>query len=487
MLLFFMTGLAIVVYLNQHAWQPRERDYAYAASFYAFSIWIGLGMLSLASLLGRFLKANLAAIGAFVVCLIAVPVNMAFENWDDHDRSGRYHAVEMAKNYLGSCAPNAILFTNGDNDTFPLWYAQEVEGFRTDVRVCNLSLLNADWYVDQMRRKVYDSDPLPISLEWDQYKSGTRDVVYFVEQENITDYLDLPLLFNIMHKDPAKFRLRSGGQEYDFFPTKKFRIPVDSALVVENGTVPLHLAGRIEPVEWKVNTFGIQKNHLIVFDILAHNQWNRPVYFSTTTGDDAYIGLEDYFTQEGMAYRLIPVRANPPDDQIADVNTAVMFDNMMNRLSLDLSDPDVLISEDSYRSSMNMRNNYGRLAQALIREGRKDSAILICDRALELMPDEVVPFDFFLIPIADAYYAAGADDKGNAIAERLLTYAEENLVYFFSFKGNKAEKMDRYHQQYMAYLQEIMKLLERHQQTDLFQRSKALFDEYYQKYVKGIT
>ena len=487
MLLFIMTGVAIVVYLNQHAWQPRERDYAYAASFYAFSIWIGLGLLSLANLLGRFMKVRIAAIVSFIICLLAVPLNMAIENWDDHDRSGRYHAVEMAKNYLESCAPNAILFTNGDNDTFPLWYAQEVEGFRTDVRVCNLSLLNADWYIDQMRRKVYDSDPLPISLEWDQYKSGTRDVIYFVEQENIKDYLDLPLLFNIMHKDPNKFKLRSGGQEYDFFPSKKFRIPVDSALVVENGTVPSHLADRIEPVEWKVNNFGIQKNHLIVFDILAHNQWNRPIYFSTTTGDDAYIGLEGYFTQEGMAYRLIPVKANPPDDQIADVNTGVMFENLMNKMELDMRDPDVLISEDSYRSSMNMRNNYGRLAQALIREGREDSAIMVCNKAVEMMPDEVVPFDFFLIPIADAYFAAGATEKGVRISETLYDYAEENLVYFFGFSGKKAEEIDRYQQQYMAYLQEIMKLAEKHGRQDLFKRSKALFDEYYQIYVKGIT
>jgi hypothetical protein len=240
-------------------------------------------------------------------------------------------------------------------------------------------------------------------------------------------------------------------------------------------------------VEWKVNNFGIQKNHLIVFDILAHNQWNRPIYFSTTTGDDAYIGLEGYFTQEGMAYRLIPVKANPPDDQIADVNTEVMFKNLMEKMKLDLSDPDVLISEDTYRSSMNMRNNYGRLAQALVREGRKDSAITVCDKAVEMMPDEVVPFDFFLIPIADAYFAAGETAKGNVIAEQLFAYAEENLAYFFGFSGKKAEKMDRYQQQYMAYLQEIMKLSEKHGLQDLFNRSKALFDEYYQIYVKGIT
>jgi len=487
MLLFLMTGIAIVVYLNQHAWQPRERDYAYAASFYAYSIWIGLGVIAVASLLGRLVKAKVAAVTSILATLIVVPANMAYENWDDHDRSGRYHAVEMAKNYLESCAPNAILFTNGDNDTFPLWYVQEVEGFRTDVRVCNLSLLNADWYIDQMKRKVYDSEALPISLDWDQYKSGTRDVVYFIEQDNIKDYLDLPLLFSIMHKDPKKFRLKSGGQEYDFFPSKKFRIPVDSSIVVDNGTVPLHLAGRIEPVEWSINAFGIQKNHLILFDILAHNQWNRPIYFSTTTGDAAYIGLEGYFTQEGMAYRLIPVRAKPPDDQIADVNTDIMFDNLMNKLKLDMTDPDVFIGEDSYRSSMNMRNNYGRLAQALIREGKNDSAIMICDRAVGMMPDEVASFDFFLIPIADAYYAAGATDKGNEITEKLLTYAEVNLAYFFSFTGKKAEKMDRYRQQYMAYLNEITKLVEKHQQKDLQNRVKALFDEYYQKYVKTIT
>ncbi|MEA3478200.1 MAG: UbiA family prenyltransferase, partial [Bacteroidota bacterium] len=487
MLLFIMTGIAIVVYLNQHAWQPRERDYAYAASFYAYAIWIGLGVLSVAKLLGRALKPNLASILAVTACFISVPLNMAYEGWDDHDRSGRYHAVEMAKNYLQSCAPNAILFTNGDNDTFPLWYAQEVEGVRTDVRVCNLSLLNADWYIDQMKRKAYESEPLPISLTWDQYKTGTRDIVYFIEQDNIKDYLDLPVLFNIIRKDEKKFKLKSGGAEYDFFPSKKFRIPVDSALVVENGTVPMHLANKIKPVEWNVSNFGIQKNHLILFDILAHNQWNRPIYFSITTGDDAYVGLQGHFTQEGMAYRLIPVKAEPPDDQIASVNTDVMYDNLMNRFAIGMADPRIFVSEDSYRSSMNLRNNYGRLAQALILEGKQDSAIQVCDRIVEMIPDQSVSYDYFMIPIADAYYATGATDKANAITERLFTYVEQNLQYFFRFSGDKEEQIDRYRQQYLAMVREIMKMTERYEQEDLHDRSKALFDSYYQLYVKAIT
>ena len=188
-----------------------------------------------------------------------------------------------------------------------------------------------------------------------------------------------------------------------------------------------------------------------------------------------------------MAYRLIPVRAIPPDDQIADVNTDVMYDNLMNKLYLNLSDPAIFVSEDSYRSSMNMRNNFGRMAQALVREGKNESAIMICDRAVEMMTDEVVSYDFFMVPIADAYYAAGATDKGNEITEILFAYAEENLAYYFSFSGGKAEQVDKYQQQYMAFLREIIKLAERHRQSDLQTRAQSLFDEYYQKYVKAIT
>ncbi|MCD4683824.1 MAG: DUF2723 domain-containing protein, partial [Bacteroidales bacterium] len=229
LLLFLMTGLAIVVYLNQHSPQPRERDYAYAASFYAFAIWIGLGIYALYETLTKKTEQKLTAIIISGIALILVPGIMAKEGWDDHNRSNRYTALAIANNYLNSCAPNAILFTNGDNDTFPLWYAQEVEGLRTDIRVVNLSLLNTEWYIEQMKRKAYDADPVPFSLKWDQYKDGTRNFTYFIENENIKGHVELRQLFDIIHKDPDRLTMQTRIGPLEYFPTKKFKIKIDSA------------------------------------------------------------------------------------------------------------------------------------------------------------------------------------------------------------------------------------------------------------------
>jgi hypothetical protein len=235
-LLFIMTGLAIVVYLNQYPNQPRERDYAYAGSFYAFAIWIGLGVLAIIDTLRKVMPEKYGAILAGVLSMALVPGIMGRENWDDHDRSGRYTARDIAFNYLNSCEPNAILCTNGDNDTFPLWYAQEVEGIRTDVRVVNLMLFNTDWYIDQMKRKAYESDALPISLPRKKYLDGTNNQVYVIDK--IKSPQDLKLVIDFVKDDnPATQLPIQGGKRIDFIPTKRLRLPVDSAKVVQNGTV----------------------------------------------------------------------------------------------------------------------------------------------------------------------------------------------------------------------------------------------------------
>ncbi|MBU2650321.1 MAG: DUF2723 domain-containing protein [Bacteroidetes bacterium] len=482
-LLFVMTGLAIVVYLNQHAPQPRERDYAYAASFYAFSIWIGLGVIYLVEKLSRYLKPVTSVLIVGIATVLLVPANMGYEGWDDHSRSGRYTALEVAKCYLNSCEPNAILFTNGDNDTFPLWYAQEVEGIRTDVRVCNLSLLSGDWYISQMQRKVYDADPVPFTLNYDQYKQGTRDVVYLIENENIKGYVELKELFNIMKRDEDKLKIRSGGQTFDYFPAKKFRVSVDSAEVIANNAIPAEFADRIEDIEWTVNTQGVGKNHLMVLDLIAHIDWTRPVYFSTTTGDDAYLGIQKYFVQEGMAYRLIPARIKSPDHQVGGVSTEAMYNNLMNRYSISMADSTLFWSEENIRAAMNLRNIYGRLAQELIRQGKKDSAALVADRITEIIPDASIPYDYFVVPVADAYYKSGRTDKGDAILVKLYDHTLDNLYYFFSFTGDKAEKVDFQRQQNLAMMQEIYRLALENQREDIAGESKKIFDQYYQRYV----
>jgi hypothetical protein len=485
-LLFFMTGLAIVIYLNQHSPQPRERDYAYAASFYAFAIWIGLGTIAIFEQFRKVAAGKTAAITATAVCAV-VPIIMGMEGWDDHDRSGRYTALEMAKNYLNSCEPNAVLFTNGDNDTFPLWYAQEVEGIRTDVRVCNLSLLNGDWYVDQMVRKAYDSDPMPITLRPEQYRQGTRDVVYLIENENITDHVDLKALFDIVDHDEERLQFRREGAVIDYFPTKKFMLHADPEKIVENETVPAELAPRVEALRWSINRWGLQRASVVLLNFLAANQWERPVYFATTTGSQAYLGLQDYFQLEGMAYRLIPVKTPTSGAQeIGRINTDVLFNKLVNHFGSGMENPNIYLNEDNLRMSMSLRSVFGRLAVELVKEGKMDSAVIVCDRIMELVPPESVPYNYFTLAIADAYLQAGATDKGLQILEGMLNVISQNLDYFFRFEGRKALMVDDMRKHYLSMAHELKETARRNAQTDMRDRAEKLFNDYYEIYLTQI-
>lgn len=484
-MLFVMTGLAIVVYLNQHSPQPRERDYAYAASFYAFAIWIGIGVAALYDALREKVRPSLAAIGVPALCLLLVPANMAKEGWDDHSRANRYVALAMANNYLNSCAPNAILFTNGDNDTFPLWYAQEVEGIRTDVRVVNLSLLNTDWYIDQMKCKVYDSDPVPLSLPNEKYRDNNRNYTYLLDKDNVKGYLDLRELFDIIIHDESKLKLRTRFGEVDYFPSKNFRFPVDSARVIENGTVSPDRAGEIvKEVAWTLNRSVISKNELMVLDLLATNNWERPVYFAITTGSSAYMGLEEYFQLEGLAYRLVPVKNKGGDGQSGRVEPGVMFDNLMNKFAFgNMDDPGVYLDETHMRMSMNLRNNFYRLAVALIEAGLNDSAVAVMDRCLEAMPNESVPYNLFITPMAEGYYETGDTGKADSLSLELISIFENELEYYFRFEGSRSSLYDGEKQQNLAMLQRIIQTAEEYGQQEVSDRAKEAFDRFYGMYI----
>jgi len=483
-LLFFMTGLAILVYLNQHSPQPRERDYAYAASFYAFAIWIGLGVYAMFDWLKGFMDQKIVAFVVSIVCLVFVPGIMAKEGWDDHDRSNRYTALATAKNYLNSCAPNAILFTNGDNDTFPLWYAQEVEGIRTDVRVVNLSLLNTEWYIDQMKRKAYDSEPVPFSLPWEQYKEGTRNFTYFVENENIKGHVEVKQLFDLLNNDPSRLTMQSRVGPLDFFPTKKFKITIDSADMIEKGVVSLENADKIvKEIAWKINSSGLTKNFLMVLDLLATNNWERPVYFATTTGSSAYIGLQGYFQLEGLAYRLVPIKTVSNDRQDGRIQTDVMYDNLVNKFEFgNISDPNVYLDETNKRMTLNLRNNFYRLADELIEEEKYDSARVVMDRCLEELPDETVPFDYFVTPLAEGYYKIGDFEKGNELNLRLIEIFDEQLAYYFDFPEKLQKEFDFEKQQNLALLQRIGQVAGKFQQEEVAQKASEVFDVYFDIY-----
>ncbi|MCD4697774.1 MAG: DUF2723 domain-containing protein, partial [Bacteroidales bacterium] len=476
----------IVIYLNQHSPQPRERDYAYAASFYAFAFWIGLGVYALFDILSKKLDPKLSVWLVSIAGLLLVPGIMAKEGWNDHDRSGRYLALSMANNYLNSCAPNAILFTNGDNDTFPLWYAQEVEGIRTDVRVVNLSLLNTEWYIDQMKRKAYDSEPVPFSLSWDQYKDGTRNYTYFIENENVKGYVELKQLFDIIHNNPERLTMQTRIGPLEYFPTKMVKINVDSAQAIKTGTVKPEDAGRmVKEIKWKLKGSGLNKNHLMVLDLLAHNNWERPVYFAITTGISSYVGLEDYFQIEGMTYRLIPIKTKRSGGQIGRTNTTDMYDNLMNKFLFgNMGDPGVYLDETNMRMTMNIRNIFGRLGTALIDAGKTDSARMVMDRCIEVLPDEVVSYDYFVLPMAEGYYDIGDLEKGNEIFNRMTDILDEQMDYYFRFTGKWNEVYDFDKQQGLAMLQKIVQVTTKHKQQEIKQKAKDVLDKYYSRYAR---
>ncbi len=435
MILFIMTGIAIVIYLNQYPYQPRERDYAYAGSFYAFAVWIGLGVAALAHRLKKHLPSIAGAIISLCICLLAGPVILAAENWDDHDRSGRYFARDFASNYLNSCAPNAILFTNGDNDTFPLWYVQEVEGIRTDVRVVNLSYLSADWYIEQMERRAYKSAPLPMTLSQDKYRQGQRDIVYIIERLN--GYTDLKQAINfVADDDPRTKKLPNVGELIDHLPNKRFSIPVDSAKVISNGTVSPEMADKLVPsINFTINKRYITKNHLMALDFIATSNWDRPVYFAITVASENYLNLDDYFQIHGLAYKIVPVKSNSTYYYRGGIDTKIMTDNMINKFKWGgIEDSSLYLDENILRMLSNFRNNFARLADALIEENKPDSAKAVLDKCMELMPNNIVRFDVFNLAIIEDYYRLGEIDKANSILIQLSENVCDDLGYYTSIE-----------------------------------------------------
>ena len=487
-LLFFMTGIAIVLYLNSHAPQPRERDYSFAGSFYAFAMWIGLGIVQLVRWLEKYTGKNVALAISMVFGLGVVSL-MAQQGWDDHDRSDRYTSLAVAENYLNSCGPNAILFTNGDNDTFPVWYAQEVEGIRTDVRVVNLSLLNTEWYIDQMKRKAYDSDPVPFSMTKDKYRQGTHDVTYLIEDEGLKNtYIDVKDLFGIIATDDSKLKMNTSQiGMIDYFPTKKFMVTYDPATIIKSGVVPRGLENRLDTLRWEIKAQAVEKASLMIMDLLATNNWKRPVYFVMTTGTSTYIGLEKYFHLTGLAYQLLPVKAKEGDGQVGEVNTTVMYDNVMNKFKWgNFNKPGVYVDETNARMVMNLRGLFGRLADALVMEGKNDSAQRVIDRCFEVFPETVVDYDFFTVPLINDYYKIGQTEKANAAAVKLSKSMTSQLAYFFSFPDADLKPMDMNIQEAVYTIQRLSVALKDAKQEKLAAETEATLKKYYDLYVEKV-
>lgn len=450
MALFFMTGIAIGIYLNMYAYQPRERDYAFAASFYAFAIWIGLGVYALYDMLQKKINAKASAVIATAIC-VCVPTIMCAQNWDDHNRSNRYLTREIAKGYLDSCAPNAILFTNGDNDTFPLWYMQEVEGYRTDVRVFNLSLAGTDWYLDQMKCQAYEGAPVPMKMTKEMYKQGTRDLL-IARNEIKTPQNLVNIMKDVMYNP-------NNNKREAYIRSIHFTLDVDKDKVIANGTVhPSDTANIVDHLDWtmpidnlyqaneKDTIMLVSKAFIAMMDIIAHNNWERPIYYVSTTGSDAFFGLDKYFQVEGLAYRLVPVQDNQKNNIGAGlygrVNPEVLWTNIQKFDFSEYADPEVYLSEDYTRSVTNIKLFMLRCADAFNMYGKPEMAIKVLDKCYEWFPKETIPYSNLDLYLGQIYIQTATEDgidKGVAVYNDYLDLMNMENLYYAKFRGKKSD------------------------------------------------
>ena len=462
--LFFMTGIAIVIYLNQTPYQPRERDYAYAGSFYAFAIWIGLGVAAVWRGLNYLLKttdekpvSTITAAVAALLCL-CVPLQMVSQTWDDHDRSGRYVCRDFGMNYLSSVDENGIIFTNGDNDTFPLWYVQEVEGYRTDVRVCNLSYLQTDWYIDQMKRPAYESAPLPISADESKYAYDVRSYNYVINR--LADSITVSDGLDYLYSDEDWTKDVPGYGKLNHLPTNKLYIPVNADAAVASGTVAPELKDSI--VSRIVPDFadkrGFTMSEIASLDIINTNAmqgWKRPVYFAVTVGSSYYLGLEDYFSRTGLAYQVVPLKGVSNN-----IDTDKMYDNMVNKFrwgGIDKATPEhpLYLDENVRRMCNTHRMMFGDLVVQLIAEGKNDKALTALDLIMEKIPGWQVTHDLTSVSLAQSYLDLGEKAKGEALLTEILDNSAGYLNWYKDLTSGQLRSVGNDYQKHLYIVHTI--------------------------------
>ncbi|MBU3820893.1 DUF2723 domain-containing protein [Flavobacteriaceae bacterium XHP0103] len=448
MLVFFLfTGLAIQFYTNVRPFEPRERDYSVVGSFYVFALWIGFGVYALYDALKKYIPSKFSAISITLVCLVLVPGILAANNWDDHDRSDKYTANSMAKMYLDSCAENAILFTIGDNDTFALWYAQEIEGYRTDVRVVNTSLFQTDWYIDQMKRKAYESDPIPSQLTHDDYKYGTNEYVRI--EDFIQDTIRVKQLLDFIQSDNpnTKYKYALEREGYDinqvrsqdlnasYVPTRNLRLAVNKDNVLKSGIVKPKDSSKIVPyIDITLTGGALLKNRLLMLDIVANNDWKRPIYFTGGSfGDDDYIWMKDYLQLDGLCYKLVPIKtpvseANPFD--MGRVDSDLMYEKVKNWDWGNSGDPNIYHDIETRKNSITYRGNLARLIEQLINEDKVEKAEEIADIAMTNMPVDYFGYYTLLEPYISAYYEVGNKEKAVKLFHQLAEKYQESLTFY---------------------------------------------------------
>lgn len=507
--LFFMTGIAIVLYLNQTPMQPRERDYAYAGSFYAFSIWIGMGVAGIAQLLQKFLKNKTVCATIATLACILVPLQMASQTWDDHDRSNRYMARDFGQNYLNSLpeSGNPIIFTNGDNDTFPLWYNQEVEGVRTDARVCNLSYLQTDWYIDQMRRPAYDSPSVPIEWERIQYVEGRNDIIEIrpdLKQQISQIYKEKPVAANKQFgENPFELRniidrwVKNPNDQLHVIPTDTLYLTIDKEAVLRSGMfIPAQYRGTTDeetmakmPDYMTISLKGrryLTKNQLMQLEMLAKTNWERPLYIAITVGADNQLGLDAHFIQEGLAFRITPFNFRKlgyaPQNSFA-IDSEKMYDNLMHRFKFGgMKNPGVYIDETITRMGYTHRRLFAQLATQLLKEGKKEKALAVLDKCEEELPSSILPHNYqsYSQAIAQTYISLGQKEKGVAILKEMADNDIEYLTWYISLDDNRFNASFSEVQNYLQTLVQSMRYMEKAADSDTFAHYSAQLDELYQ-------
>lgn len=483
-LLFFFTGIAIVLYLNQKPMEPRERDYAYAGSFYAFAIWIGLGVLAIREWLSKKLTPTNGAILATAAGLLAAPVIMAAQGWDDHDRSEKMVAHDIAVDYMESCAPNAILFTYGDNDTYPLWYIQEVENVRPDIRLVNLSLFDTDWYINGMKRRQNESDPLPISMKESQYVQGVRDVMYYQDYK-VAGSVELSNILAILLSDNDADKIaRQDGSKDNFIPTKNFKLTVNREDVLKNNVVPAADSAKIVPaLEWTFNKNYVTKGTLAMFDILVHNNWKRPIYFASTVPSEQYNGLDNYLYTEGLALRLRPLKVDTTLGRSDLINTPVLYNNLMNKFKWGNVKTANYLDTQSADDISIFTNLFNTAMSGLLKEGKIEDAKKVADRYFQVMPDRFYGMRstmgaYFM---SENLYAIGDVKRANQLIEKSAAFIKKELDYLADISESKNKFIGGQNVQLgMSFLNQMANIAEKNKQTKL---SKELTDEF--NYLEG--
>ena len=457
LLLFFLfTGLALKIYLNERPFEPRERDYALVGSFYVFAIWIGMGVFALAHKIKLIIKSNVAPLTIVILCLF-VPLLMAYQNWDDHDRSGRYTAQSMAKSYLESIQEDAgaMIFTIGDNDTFALWYAQEIEGYRTDVKTINTSLLATDWYIDQMKRKTYESESIPSQMTHDLYAYGIRD---YIKHESLIDSVrwDIKDFINWVASDHPRTKYKSlllqagedpnrlpmGTQEMIFYPTNKVRVPVNKENVIKSGLVKPKDYDLIVPyIDIDLPEGGMTKNQIMMLDILANNNWERPIYFTGGSyADSEYMWMKEYLQLEGLVYKLVPIKTplNSNNPYIMGrLDSDLMYDIVMKWSWGNSESSSIYHDPETRKNSISFRSNMARLAEKLIDEGKNKKAKEVLDLAVQKMPLDYFGYYSLVVPMIDTYYRLGAVESAQQLAVKVGEKYRDEMEYFSSLKPSE--------------------------------------------------